>query len=509
VKGQIVSGKFGEIIIRKKSDEEIEIGELLICETETEKIILQVYDLSYGSQISSQNLELISGMHIEEQTDMQFFNEQVRNYVLAKAKNILSIKSENALLSKSLPTFLATVRQITKEDLSFLTIPREPLLLGKLRSGSDVIDIDIALDGAKVFQHHILIPATTGRGKSNLVKTMLWNVAPYDYCGILVLDPHDEYYGRTTFGLKDHMHSEKMVYYSKNPLAGTRTLKINVKSIRPNHFHGVVQWSDPQQEALWAYFKKYKEDWIEAILFEKDVDHFQEGTLQVVKRKLLGLLDLVVRDNQIYSNGVFDPNLGINTVKDIVEELERSRIVIIDTSAFSGSSELLIGSLVAHEILTRYKFYKMIGTLESKPVISIVLEEAPRVIGKDVLERGTNVFEQIAREGRKFKVGLTAITQLPSLIPREILANMNTKIILGIEMGPERQAVIESSAQDLSDDARAIAALDKGEAIITSHFTRCALPIKIPLFEDLIIQKTQAVKKTVSYQKQYLGIELL
>ena len=48
---------------------------------------------------------------------------------------------------------------------------------------------------------------------------------------------------------------------------------------------------------------------------------------------------------------------------------------------------------------------------------------------------------------------------------------MNTKIILGIEMGAERNAVIESSAQDLSDDSRTIASLDKGEAIVTSIFT--------------------------------------
>jgi DNA helicase HerA-like ATPase len=129
--------------------------------------------------------------------------------------------------------------------------------------------------------------------------------------------------------------------------------------------------------------------------------------------------------------------------------------------------------------------------LGDKPVISVVLEEAPRVLGKEVLESGPNVFSTIAREGRKFKVGLTAITQLPSLIPREILANMNTKIVLGIEMKPERQAIIESASQDLSQDDRNIASLDKGEAIVTSNFMRFAMPIKIPLFEEYIskIQK--------------------
>ena len=128
----------------------------------------------------------------------------------------------------------------------------------------------------------------------------------------------------------------------------------------------------------------------------------------------------------------------------------------------------------------------MDGSLEQKPVVSVVLEEAPRVLGKEALEHGSNIFSTIAREGRKFKIGLTAITQLPSLIPRDILANINTKIILGIEMKPERTAIIESASQDLSDDDRTIASLDIGEALISSNFSKFAIPVKIPNFEDIV-----------------------
>ena len=51
-------------------------------------------------------------------------------------------------------------------------------------------------------------------------------------------------------------------------------------------------------------------------------------------------------------------------------------------------------------------------------------------------------------------------------------------------MAPERQAIIDSASQDLSEDNRNIASLDVGEAIITSNFAKFALPIKVPLFED-------------------------
>jgi uncharacterized protein len=216
----------------------------------------------------------------------------------------------------------------------------------------------------------------------------------------------------------------------------------------------------------------------------------------------LNILDLDFDGQTLYSKGIFDLNAGITTISDICNELELSKTIIIDTSGFSGATEILIGSMISSEILSKYKNYKIKGELNTKPNISIILEEAPRVLGKEILEKGSNIFATIAREGRKFKIGLTAITQLPSLIPRQILANMNTKIILGIEMAPERQAIIESASQDLSEDNRNIASLDIGEAIITSNFAKFALPIKIPLFEDLIKQDIN--KKEV--KKDFSGI---
>jgi hypothetical protein len=230
---------------------------------------------------------------------------------------------------------------------------------------------------------------------------------------------------------------------------------------------------------------------------------FMEQTISVVKRRLLYLLDLEIGGENIITKGIFDLNAGINTIPDICKELEDGKTVIIDTSSFSGSVEILIGSLITTELLNNYKFYKMDGSLNEKPVISVVLEEAPRVLGKEALEHGQNIFSTIAREGRKFKVGLTAITQLPSLIPREILANINTKIILGIEMKPERTAIIESASQDLSEDDRNIASLDIGDALISSNFSKFAIPVKIPDFEDIV--KNSEKEKV---KKDFSGIKL-
>jgi len=502
LKGQVLSGDFSRILMRVKAEVEVELGELVVIDQGNEKFILQVYDLLYGSQISQQNLEMVSGLNLEE-GNFEIMDESLRNYQLALLKPVLNVGSSSKTCKK-LPSFFAKVREINKEDLSFITTPLTPFFLGKLRSGSKLMDFDIFLPGKEVFSHHVLIPASTGKGKSNLMSTILWDVAGKEYVGMLVLDPHDEYYGRTGLGLKDHPDQNKVAYYTpSNPPPGARTLKINLSKIKPEHFYGAVPLTPPQRDCFHAYHKMFGEEWIKAVVEERRIEgvKFHEDTIAVVKRKLISLLGLELHQGQLYCQGIFDAVAGENTIAGICQDLEQARTVIIDTSLFSGALEILVGSMITTEIFERYKYYKKEGLLPDKPVISIVLEEAPRVLGKNVLEQGSNIFESIAREGRKFNVGLIAITQLPSEIPKNILANMNTKIILGIEMNSERQAVIESSPQDLSQDNRNIASLDKGEAIVTSTFTRFAVPVKIPLFEEFVKEG----KKESVVKRDYVG----
>lgn len=532
IKGQIIGGNFERVLIRQKKGEKLEIGELLVCESPKQKIIFQVIDLKYSSQVSQSNIEYISGMNIEEDTDLEIMDESLRYYTLAELKSILTIENSSdgisdrndkekktTKLNKGLADYFSGIREIKAEDIDFMTLPRNPLFIGRLRSGSKQLPIDMFIDGKEVLSHHVLVAATTGRGKSNLTSCILWNILDRDYAGVLVLDPHDEYYGRNSFGLKNHPNSRKVVYYSPyNVPAGCRTLKINITKIKPRHLDGVMHLTEAQGDAVYTYYKKYGKDWIKKILAGEEIivggkQIINEATLNVLRRKLMGLLSISVGENRsinksserddIICNGIFDIVAGESTINDICKCLEESSMVIIDTSSFSGNVEIMIGSMILNEAFNKYKKHKFKGNLEEKPVISIVLEEAPRVLGREILERGQNIFSTIAKEGRKFKMGLFAITQLPSVIPKDILANMNTKIILGIEMANERQAVIESAAQDLTADSRNIASLDKGEAIITSNFTKFALPVKIPLFKSMAEKST---KKT--YKTDFSGISL-
>jgi DNA helicase HerA-like ATPase len=492
VVGSIIRGRHGHLMIRQKSDAKIELGDLLIVEEENGYSILQVFDLGYGSQISPKSLEMISGMQVEGYgADLGFMDPNLRNYVIAEVKALVTIIPGRVRIPKNLPQFLKQVRHITKDDLTFITQPPTPLYVGNIRSGSKVLEVPVYLDAESALTHHILCPATTGRGKSNLIKTMIWSIVPTSKIGLLVLDPHDEYFGRHGKGLKDHPEaSEKVDYYSPQKYPGAITPVFNLKTLRTSHLRGIVSFSDAQIQALAVAQREYKEDWIKQIMLGAELPDVGKTTKPVLRRVLSTTLDIYVDDNaEIQSNtGTFSSTLGETTLGAILRKLEYGHKVIIDTSLFSDQVELLIGSIILDEILNRYKFHKKNGVLDQKPIINAIIEEAPRVLSVDAIAGNSNIYGDIAREGRKFKVGLTAITQLTSLIPRTVLANMNTKIILGNELKYEREAIINSAAQDLSTDDQNIASLDIGEAIVSSNFTKFAIPIQIPLFEDYIKQ---------------------
>jgi uncharacterized protein len=130
VVGQIINGSQGEIILREKSTQPVELGEMLIAEDDDNKILLQVYDLQYGSQLDDARIELASGLNIEENWEgLRFIDPELRNYVILKAKALSQMKrtSGEIIVPKRLPKHFSTVRRFSDEDREFVTKHADPL----------------------------------------------------------------------------------------------------------------------------------------------------------------------------------------------------------------------------------------------------------------------------------------------------------------------------------------------------------------------------------------------
>ncbi len=512
--GEIVRGEFSEIFIRQKAGHRLEIGDLLVCDEADSYLILQVEDLLYGSQIATRSHELMAGLKLEGYAvDLRTMEPELRNYVVAETKSLVRVQTvKNGLEAHSpkvLPPFSGDVRKIKETDLQFLIKPQNPINAGQLRSGSKLLDVEVFLNFKDIIPHHVFIPATTGRGKSNLMKDMLWSVVDNAGAGLLILDPHDEYYGSTGLGLKDHARARDYVrYYTcrHTPPAGAMGLVVNVQNLTPQDFEGAADFSDAQLQIMQGFYSQHGNDWIRIMINEDPKAVGINPTAHaVILRKLATLFRLepdAAGTGIVSSTPAIDTQTaGLTTIDDVKTALEQGKKVIIDTSQLRGPIESLIGNILVRRIFDQYQNYKYNDQLADKPVIGIVLEEAPRVLGEQVLKHGDNIFSTITKEGRKFLVGLIAISQLTSVIPKEILANMNTKIILGNENKGERDAIINNASQDLSSDSKIIQTMDKGEAIISSNFTRFAIPVKFPLFEDVVKEskKNATPRGTLAY----------
>ena len=487
--GQIVWAVSGDITVREAGGAGLEAGDLLVWEGDGRRFLMQVVSMEHGSATDRRTHEMLAGMRLDGGRDpTEFYERGFPDYRLAHAKPLAVVgRDGRPSKPKDIPPAFGAVRRAAASDLGFLPGPGSGrVFLGDVRSGSKTVEgSGLHMDAERMFSHHVLVPATTGRGKSNLIKCMLYGLLDGERVGALVLDAHGEYWS----GLSSHPRAaSRLVCYAGSPAAGRFRLTVNVRSITPHHFRGLVEFREPQERMMWDLWGAHRKEWIIRLFDESndgDVPELQKITRTVLRQKVRTALG-------IRTGGTFETgDGGETTISEIARNVSEGRVVVLDTSGLGSSVEMMVACMAASRLLWSYQAASDRGDLGGRPVATIIMEEAPRLLGAGGLGDG-NPFAVIAREGRKFKVGVCAITQLASVIPREIMANLGTKIILGNEMRAERDAIVGSAAQDLSDDHNTIASLDAGEAIVSSVFVPFAIPVKVPLFEDLARRSRRA-----------------
>ncbi len=493
---RVISAGGGKVKLRIESNSSIDIGDILIIEDKF-KYYVKVTNVLIDSLLPNQFISEIAGHELEAGLSTDLFDDSERFYKVCEAKILKILINNKFYPPRTVPSFFTKARLATKEDFKFLET--KGVDIGKLRLGTRVLDFNIKIPVNDIVSHHILITASTGKGKSNFAKVFVKGLMGLEGFSTIIFDPHNEYYGNAQKGLRD-LRSDKLVYFTPKieDFPGSERLIFFAEDMEPSDFFEVLNLTGPQKDALIMAERIYGKYWLKELLENRNVSDVvrdlegkvQQVTISSLKRKL----------EYIFGGLVFTLNHrdSQNIVDKIKSYVKEGHTIIIDTSLIGDLQERLITTIIVKRLFLLYKYTKEKAprVFEELPKLLILFEEAPRVLGKAVLEKGINVFAKIAREGRKFKVGLCAITQMPSLLPNEILSQMNTKVILGLPAPSDRQAVINSSAHDISDEESEIQMLDRGEAIITSPFLIFPLPVKIHKFEDLL--KNQSINKEIN-----------
>ena len=177
----------------------------------------------------------------------------------------------------------------------------------------------------------------------------------------------------------------------------------------------------------------------------------------------------------------------MSVASQIERDLREGKVVLVDASGLDSIEELLVASFLTRSVLEAWQeaFLDDRNTHAGLPTVAIVLEEAQRVLSKAADGDG-NVFPRVAREGRKFKVGLVAVTQQPKLVDAELLSQFNTFFILGLADERDRNILRGSAKQDLSSLHTEIQTLMPGECLLAGVDTPFAVPATIHLWSDAL-----------------------
>jgi uncharacterized protein len=108
------------------------------------------------------------------------------------------------------------------------------------------------------------------------------------------------------------------------------------------------------------------------------------------------------------------------------------------------------------------------GIGRPRPVL-VVLEEAHRYLGDSAVPLAGEAASRIAREGRKYGVGLMLVTQRPSELPDTALAQCGTLIALRLSNSQDQGKIRSALPDSVAGLAAALPALRTGEAVVSGE----------------------------------------
>ncbi|MGH9058340.1 MAG: ATP-binding protein, partial [Acidimicrobiales bacterium] len=276
-------------------------------------------------------------------------------------------------------------------------------------------------------------------------------------------------------------------------LPATTSLRISLAELTVDDLRTAYEWSRPQEEALYELERHYNTDglsWLADFARVDDLPGFRDvelssrvalNTLQVVHRRARRIVELrcVSTDPALSAGG------------RVLQDLLAGRVVLVDVSGLGSTEEVLVASFLTRKVLDEWQgaYLDDPDRHERMPVVAIALEEAQRVLAGNK-DRESNVFPRLAREGRKFNVGLCAVTQQPKLLDDELLSQFNTFFVLGLADEKDRNILRSAAKQDISAQGAEIQTLMPGECLMVNLTAPFAVPAMVDLYRDVVRSAT-------------------
>ncbi len=315
-----------------------------------------------------------------------------------------------------------------------------------------------------------------------------------------------------------------------------RQARFSRADLTPDDLISIMDFSEQQAAFCQTVYDRLGEEWIPSLLrgevpTEEGEAEYLPGTIAAVQRRLGFLEASRTRLVSRFLPGAFPYD---SLLPDLLCALERGRMIVVDTTLFSELEQFLFTTVVARVLFSLRKALRsapdaaalpraiqlalghdvnppgsqgqqsLAGALlerlsdgrlpymansalrgvEDLPHVNLVIEEAPSILNPVRLKFGS-VFRDISRQGRKFGIGLSVISQQITAIDTGILTQLNTELTMGLGNEDERRAAIRNASGDLTGFERELLLLGRGQILLTTTFKDVPVPVQVPAFDEI------------------------
>lgn len=398
----------------------------------------------------------------------------------------------------------------------------------------------------KLFGHHCAILGSTGSGKSGTVASIIHSVLDYQINDknlsprIIMIDPHGEY----SAAFKDKAIVYKAYNEASISNANTQELKLPYWLMSSDELRSLIigktEFEATSQnniiyEAL-SYARMLKaglvknvgddpngnakivkedgKDDVDLLNFDRDkplqfdLSEFEKHIDKVQGRQKDKNTDLSASagrdkiDAILKKLRIIKANPQLNFIMDELEgdspslEMVLSQFVgenngkdlrIIDISGLPNEVAGPLTALIAR-LLFQYKLWQTKEERKADPIL-FVCEEAHRYVpnhGEAQYREAQEAVRRIAKEGRKYGIGLMLVSQRPSDVESTVLSQCNSWLILRLTNSNDQQHVAKFLPDSLAGLTSMLSALTRREALFVGE--AAALPSRIRI-NKLLLEK--------------------
>ncbi len=469
--------KFGEYVVTKNGDGEDVLG--IVREVSSfNRLIL---DDGLGYEYVVKNLGL-SKVLLE------------RNEVVTATASVVGVVNGDTVEPNRVPVKpSAEVRIADAGMLSRLFAASDASIeIGRLLTRSDV---KVYLDVKQLLLRHFAILSITGGGKSNTVAVIVNDIVKKLNGTVVLIDPHGEYVSYTFEDGSElgknvvpaGIRPERLEPWEFASLVGVDRERAPVQRMHLERIFTTVRAAGKSGREFVESVLDVIEEWINAASQKSDVEYRDitgARRLATLDRQDLGPLSRIKE----YVSAFLRRYEDLLVQQDMLANIRPGKLNIIDLSGFDeGQMRVVVAYLLRNLLLGRMGYrrgnrsWERICPAVRKPLL-VIFEEAHIFAQRGAESDVTLWMSRIAREGRKFGIGIGIVSQRPKRINEDVLSQCNTKIVLRISEPSDQRYVQQASEQISEDLLKDIASLGVGEAVIVGPAVKLPVAVKIRKF---------------------------